>query len=565
MRALRSILVGITAWPTLFAVATFSQAPGTSKDTNEKEQTCRLAGMVVRAADGAPLKSATVRLENGDDHEHTIATKTTGDGRYELRNVPAGRYKLIVSRNGYVQQEFGQRKPTDPGAAFTLSPGQTKTDVVFKLIPSAVISGRVFDADGEPVTGAWVRASRETYREGRKTIGLFAQVTSDDLGAFRLFGLAPGRYFVSAIEQRWGQIVGDKEFSGSAGNSGSEQGYARTYFPGTADITRAAAITVKAGDETPSIDIALKQVMVHRIRGKVLNEVTHKPGQDVRILLMPRTKRWEWDFAGEAQVKKADGSFEIAEVVPGPYTIIARWFDEEEGKDHSAMQSIEVGETDVDSVLLTLGAGATVQGHVQWDGKPSLDRDELSIYANPADILHWGTAARVDSKQQFTLKNLAATDMRVQVFGASKDCYIKQITYGQAFVKDDVISVAKGGNPALEITVSSRGARVQGSVTDKDGLPAPGVWAVAVPDGARRSILRLFSSQTTDQYGKFDLHGLAPGQYTIFAWDGIEDNAWEDEDFLKPFEAQGTRIEVQDDDVTTIKLTAIAAKDTDKN
>jgi len=47
--------------------------------------------------------------------------------------------------------------------------------------------------------------------------------------------------------------------------------------------------------------------------------------------------------------------------------------------------------------------------------------------------------------------------------------------------------------------------------------------------------------------------------------DGIERNSWEDEDFLKPFEAQGTRIEVQDDDVTTIKLTAIAAKDTDKN
>jgi len=77
--------------------------------------------------------------------------------------------------------------------------------------------------------------------------------------------------------------------------------------------------------------------------------------------------------------------------------------------------------------------------------------------------------------------------------------------------------------------------------------------------------LRLFNSQTTDQYGKFDLHGLAPGEYRIFAWDGIENNAWEDEDFLKPFEAQGTRIEVQDDDVTTIKLTAIAAKDTDKN
>jgi len=85
-------------------------------------------------------------------------------------------------------------------------------------------------------------------------------------------------------------------------------------------------------------------------------------------------------------------------------------------------------------------------------------------------------------------------------------------------VKEDVINVSKGANPALEITVSSCGARVQGSVVDKDGLPAAGVWVAAVPDEARRTTLRLFKSQTTDQYGKFDLHGLAPGEYKLFAW-----------------------------------------------
>src|SRR5258705_3864671 len=241
MRVLRAFAGGLTLCISAFAVSCFAQTATARKDSKEKEETCRISGMVVRLADGARLKGATVRLENGEDHEHTIATKTAADGRYELRNVPAGRYKLMVSRNGYVHQEFGQRKPSDPGATFTLSPGQTKTDVVFKLLPSAVISGRVFDADGEPVTGAWVRASRETYHEGQKTIGLFAQATSDDLGAFRLFGLAPGRYFVIAIELRWGQTVGDKEFSGSAGHSGSEQGYASTSYPATVDLTASAA------------------------------------------------------------------------------------------------------------------------------------------------------------------------------------------------------------------------------------------------------------------------------------------------------------------------------------
>jgi hypothetical protein len=156
-------------------------------------------------------------------------------------------------------------------------------------------------------------------------------------------------------------------------------------------------------------------------------------------------------------------------------------------------------------------------------------------------------------------------DFRVQVSGASKDCYIKQITYGQTFVKDDLIGVSKGANPLLEITISSRGARVQGTVTNNDGLPAAGVWVVAVPDEPRRASFRLFKSQTTDQYGRFDVHGLAPGNYKVFAWDGIESNAWEDEEFLKPFEQLGTAIEMRDLDSTTLALKLMGTKNVVNN
>ena len=177
----------------------------------------------------------------------------------------------------------------------------------------------------------------------------------------------------------------------------------------------------------------------------------------------------------------------------------------------------------------------------------------------------WGGQARVDANQQFTLKDLVEGDVRVELSGTSKDCYVKQISYGQTFVKEDVISVSKGPNPGLEITISSRGARVQGNVTDKDGLPAAGIWMVAVPDEPRRTNFRLFKSQTTDQYGQFDLHGLAPGSYKFFAWDGVESNAWEDEEFLKPFESQGKEIAVHDLDTAKLGLTLIGGKSTSNN
>src|SRR4030095_1063754 len=110
--------------------------------TAATEETCRVSGLVLKMSDGSPLKNAMVQLYTEADREHTIATKTTADGRFALQNVPAGRYKLSVSRNGYVTTEYGQKKPSDPGAAFTLRAEESRQDLVFKLIPAGAISGR---------------------------------------------------------------------------------------------------------------------------------------------------------------------------------------------------------------------------------------------------------------------------------------------------------------------------------------------------------------------------------------------------------------------------------------
>lgn len=547
------------------ATVGLAQAPGAATSASpakkERQETCRVAGMVVKAADGTPLKNATVLLRADEDREHTIAARTTADGRFGLKNVPAGRYKLTVFRNGYVQQEYGQQKPSDPGAALTLSPGQIKGELMFRLIPSSVISGRVFNEDGEPEPGVSVMASRQMYHEGHRTVTTLTQAQTDDLGGYRLYDLPPGRYFVSAAPRPWGQIAGDKEFSDSGAATGSDQSYAKTYYPGTPDPGRAVAISVKAGEEIPGTDISLKEVSVHRVRGRVINQVTNKPGREMEVELIPRTNGQDWSVSAQARVKKEDGSFEVANVAPGAYTIIADWFDPSESKMHVTSQKVDVGESDVEGLLLTLGAGSVVQGRIVWEGKPALEGDTLWIRVYGADGgFLWNQGARVDEKRQFTLKNLSEGDLKLSVLGASKDCYVKQIAFGQDLAKDDVISVSKGTNPALEITMSSRGARVQGAVTDKDGLPAAGVWVVAVPEESRRKLLRLFKAQTTDQYGKFDLRGLAPGSYKLFSWVGIEDGEWEDADFLKPFEEKGEAVEVQEEDVKSVNLKLMETK-----
>src|SRR2546430_9395653 len=150
--------------PSLVFAQTPTMPDGRSETIEEK---CTLSGTVVHKLDGAPLKGATVWLSSDQNHEHTIATTTAADGRFELRNVPAGHYTLTVRRNGYVDAHYSQKKLDDPGSTLTLRPGQKLLDLVFKLGRTGVITGRVFDEEGEPMQGIHVNAVRKVYIRGK--------------------------------------------------------------------------------------------------------------------------------------------------------------------------------------------------------------------------------------------------------------------------------------------------------------------------------------------------------------------------------------------------------------
>src|ERR1700739_4383564 len=103
----------------LLACLTFKlccpQAPPALSKVNGDDQTCTVSGIVIRSQDSAPLKNATVQLANDSDQEHHIATKTTADGHFLLKSVPAGQYKLKVTRGGEAAQGAGPEKTGDPG------------------------------------------------------------------------------------------------------------------------------------------------------------------------------------------------------------------------------------------------------------------------------------------------------------------------------------------------------------------------------------------------------------------------------------------------------------------
>jgi Carboxypeptidase regulatory-like domain len=536
-----------------------AQAPAVPPNKDHGDEACTVSGMVIRSQDSAPLKNATVHLANDVDREHRIATKTFADGHFALRNVPPGQYKLRVSRNGYVEQELNQRKPGDPGATFTLRAGQRISDLVFKLARAAVITGKVFDEDGEPMVGVSVRAVRREFSKGRKGFGFASENTTDDLGEFRLFGLAPGRYYISAQLSAWDHIVGDPEFSGSDKNIG-EKGYTKVYYPSALEVAKASSIYVKEGEEVPSIDIFMKEVTVYSVRGKVQYLFPHRGTGDTQIMITRRAQNPGWEIVGEQILVKADGSFQIPELAPGEYTVRAYFFDQE--KFYSTQEDIDVVNADVDGLTLSLAQGTDIAGHLLWDGKPSLEGERASVYlsSEESDVYGRGGWAHVEENNQFTMKEVSQGTFRIEVNGISKDCYIKEVHFGETSLPDHVLHVKRGLVGPLDVTISSKGARLQGMVTNDESLPVAGVWVVAVPEESKRNLRELFKSVTTDQYGRYDLRGLAPGKYAIFSWDGVEREEWEDPEFLKTNGAKGVAIEVIDSDTKSADLQLLPLK-----
>lgn len=554
LRATSLCLAFVLLSATAFSAQTPQHPPA---KPNSPDETCVLTGLVVAKLDNSPLKNATVSLRNSDDSDHTIATKTTSDGRFELKNIPAGQYHLSVWRNGYSRAEYGQEKPGDPGATLTLRSGQNVTDLQFKLARWGVLTGRVFDEDGEPMPFVRVNAQKLHYENGRRSFQVVGQTASNDLGEFRLFDLAPGRYYLSAEEQTWYQFVMNRQ-SSSDSQKPATKGHTKIYYPNAIDMERASPVLVKEGEEIPKIDFLMREVPVFSVRGRVVNQIS-KSGHGINVDLVHRQgNSWSDVASGRA---KGDGSFELPEVASGEYTLLAILF--EDGKVYAGEVDVDVSAADVEGLVVPVTLGANLPGRVRWEGKsaPAATGD-ISVTFETETLSIGRTSARVDQHGEFVVKEVPDGTYRVVVMGLSKDSYIKEVKLGGDPLPDTEFHL-RGAAGNLEITINTDGAMIAGSVLTADDLPATGAWVVAVPEESRRKLQRLYKFQSTDQYGHFELHGLAPGKYKLFSWQGIEQSAWQDADFLKPYEDKGQDLEVKDGDKKSADLHLIPANDTD--
>jgi len=564
------------------------RAQNTSGDAGPaapNRRSASVAGRVAKDPGGEPVKKALIELIAENQNEGgDYTTVTGGDGSFRVEGVVPGRYHLFVERTGFLEVE--KHHARSEGRVLTLTAGQDVTDLLVRLQAAAVVEGRVTDEDGDPLPDAQVAVLRQTFVAGRTHWQQAGAERTNDLGEYRIAGLAAGNYYVSvnpppdfksliaaasnapsadAHDARTNDSsTSDSSTSDSNANdarANAAAAYATTYYPGTQDLRQAAAVQLHAGDDFP-VNFSLAPSPSVVIRGTIANL-----GAGASALVMLQSKDFNLTLNG-AEIRK-DGSFEICDVAPGAYTVVATVSGT---TPLMARQALEVGSENVESLHLVPQAGGWVHGRLRVESKSAtaLDPSQFFLSLRSAegddDVLGalslgegFATVAHVNRDGSFEWKSVPPGRYYIELAGdpgANADWFVKSMAAGGREATDAGFSVG-GGVAAVELVASANGAVADGVVADAKGEPLANATVVAVPEARLRARTDRYRKTVSDQSGHFTLHGLPPGEYTLFAWESVDGEAYYNPEFLKSYDGQGTVLRVSEGERKSLQLAVI--------
>ena len=530
--------------------------------------TAAIRGRVFAADSGRPLRRARIQINGPGLPGNGLTTSTDADGRYEIKDLPGGRYTIGVTRSGYLRLSYGQRRPFEQGRPFDLANGQRADNVDFTLPRMSLITGRVLDEANEPISGVRVTAMRPVYFEGRRRLVPVGQPasTTDDAGQYRILGLTPGSYFVMAgITETWTVVENGVE---------RVMGYAQTYYPGVAGVTDARRVTVGVGEEASNTDFSLVPGRAATISG-TLYDSQGRPvaGRQLQFGEEYRGPGTMFAFSSNGTTTAGDGTFRIPNLAPGDYKISVRTTTDINGAavQESAAMPVTVGGVDIDNLSLTTSSGWSLTGAIVTDTgapAPAATATRMRVVARPisSDNLPMGPGigpagdnGRVTDNATFNLSGLfGPTRLRLNM---PDDWVVQSIQFDGRDVTDDAIEGRSGDALAgVRVVVTNTVNVVEGSITDAKGAPtSDGTVLVFADDGGKwLEDSRFVRSARPNQQGAFQIKGLPRGDYLAVALEYVEDGSWNDPEYLESIRRYGQRVKLLDSGSQTIALKLVS-------
>jgi Carboxypeptidase regulatory-like domain len=534
-----------------------------------------------------------------------LAMTTDDKGKFSFQSLEDGTYTLQVQANGYVPQTYGQRYANGPGTPITVSAGQPVKDLTVSLTPAANLSGRIRDDFDQPLANVPVQLLRSTYSfDGQRTFQSAGTVQTNDRGEYRLYWVNPGRYYLLAGRPSAGTSpLGEMMMAtlgGGANASGNAPpavlGYA--FYPGVAELGNARTIDLAPGADLQSVDLVVAaKPKTYSIRGKLIDSRTGQAPPRASVVATTQTPGTLEDIGEPAPTRNynaATGMIEIRGLQPGTYSITAVVQDMTPNWRESAPRTqaigtipVTVASSDVEGIVINAIPGGTVTGRIRVDGQlpANMTVDRLRIQLAPvgtsAGLLqslrsmaggYDSSPARPGGDGVFTLNNVIPGEYRIDISGfpvaggnavarIGSNAFMREARFDGTDVLNSPLRFSGGSTGILDVVLAVGGGQINGTLIDVRSQPVPNSRVVIVPERGHHRF-DLYRVSTTDQNGRFSLTSVPPGDYRVFSWESIEENAWFDRDLIARFEARGRTVHVTETSTETIDVRIIPAEGT---
>ncbi|MBA3392872.1 MAG: carboxypeptidase regulatory-like domain-containing protein [Deltaproteobacteria bacterium] len=427
----------------------------------------------VLAKSGTPVEDADIwaRSIGGNARGKTGwgGDRSTRDGSYELTGLRPGSYKLEVSTDKGVGPKDGYKVEVAAGAT-------VEQDLVIEDAGS--VKGLVVDAEGKPVGGISVSA-RALAGGGSWSFGGGENKTADD-GTFSIESLRPGEYRISA-QRSW-----------------SEQ----LRKPGTSDDAKQGERATVRANQTATV-----RITVESQSGKILGLVTDTAGQPVADAFVSAAResdaagaqqssvqqtRWSWDE--RPVITSVDGTFTLAKLSPGRYTVRAF----RKGGGEAIAEHVAIGAT----AKLQIKATGSIEGTARRaDGAT----DEITISVHDPVTGFWRGEQFYRTDGRFLIRDVPAGHFRVTA----------QAEGGQKQLELDLADgeTKTGVTITLDALVTLTGRVVEHGTTK----PVAGIRMMAFPvqGGGGMSFSNDEREHISDDAGRFTIKNAPRGKLQL--------------------------------------------------
>ena len=487
----------------------------------------RIAGTVRDAETGAPLKDAQVMIDG--PHESKPITTTDTEGRFVLEGVPAGSYSVVATLADFAYPDPNPGTSWARGPQVTLGNGQRVENVTIRLAPTVSISGKVFDQEGKPATSLSITPGQKAYdANGNVTVrpGPARYGRSDETGAYRISGLLPGEYYVTA-----------------AGGGGMT-----TYYPGVGSLREAVPLVVSSTD-LGGIDFRVVPTAAEKYAVRFRVKGIFPAPKELNLLLRSSAGIGATGFPTTVPIPD-DGWIAIPALPPADYDLMIQWTDPAAESNAPPVLvgrhnvSFTVVNRDLDLGTITVQPAMTVTGRVRFK---SGERFPLNVMlqstafdGRPRTSEWW-----LNEDNVFSISLVTEGRYTVGTSSLPEGQYLAAATYNSVDVLGRRFPISGSTDGRLDLVLDGPAGKLSGVVVDAKSEPVSSATVVLLPPLDRRETLDSSLVARTDQSGKFTIDRVAPGEYTALPLAVMPQYAYKNAEWLKNYEGRGVHVTVR--------------------